>query len=90
VYRVAEEAVTNAVRHANAGTLAVTLRRQDGMLILEVTDDGRGFDPSGQGEDGRYGVVGMRERAALCGGQLDITSQPGRGTTVRLTIKDKE
>jgi signal transduction histidine kinase len=90
VYRVAEEAVTNAVRHANAGTLAVTLRRQDGMLILEVTDDGRGFDPSGQRGDGRYGLVGMRERAALCGGQLDIASQPGRGTTVRLAIEDKE
>jgi len=90
VYRVAEEAVTNAVRHANAGTLAITLRRQDGTLILEVVDDGRGFDPSDRREDGRYGVVGMRERAALCGGELEITSQPGKGTGVRLTIKDKE
>ncbi len=86
VYRVAEEAITNVVRHANAHALAVDLHRANGSVILAVRDDGRGFDSSGPRETGHYGLSGMQERAGLCGGVLDVASQPGRGTTVRLTV----
>lgn len=85
VYRVAQEALSNAARHSGAAHVAVTLRRrEDGGVELEVGDDGRGFafDESERG----LGIAGMRERALLIGGELTIESRPGRGTTVRLTV----
>lgn len=85
VYRVAQEALSNASRHSDAGRVAVRMRRrEDGGVVLEVTDDGRGFafDES----EGGLGIGGMRERALLVGGELTIESRPGRGTTVRLTL----
>ncbi|MGH3549082.1 MAG: sensor histidine kinase [Pseudonocardiaceae bacterium] len=76
---VAVEALTNVARHARAGQVAVTLNRQDDQAVLEIVDDGRGFDvqrtPFGQG------LRGMRERLAEHGGALDLRSDPG-GTTV--------
>ena len=88
VYRVAEEALTNVVRHANAGRLRVTLCLERGALLcLEVQDDGVGFDLAAQAGNGRYGMVGMHERAALCGGTLHVESQPGQGTIVRLSVE---
>jgi two-component system sensor histidine kinase UhpB len=85
VYRVAQEALSNAGRHSGAAQVTVALRRRDGGDVeLEVADDGRGFafDES----EGGLGIAGMRERALLIGGQLTIESRPGRGTTVRLTV----
>ncbi len=85
VYRVAQEALSNAARHSGAGCVAVELRRRkDGGVELEVSDDGRGFafDES----EGGLGIAGMRERALLIGGELTIESRPGRGTTVHLTV----
>ena len=85
VYRVAQEALSNAARHSGAGRVEVRLRRTDGGdVVLEVTDDGRGFafDESQRG----LGIGGMRERALLIGAELAIESRPGRGTTVRLTV----
>lgn len=87
VYRVAEEAVTNVVRHANAHTLAVALHRVNGTLALTVIDDGQGFNPPAQQKNGHYGLTGMQERAALCGGQVTVTSRPGKGTAVRLVVR---
>ena len=85
VYRVAQEALSNATRHSGATHVAVRLRRgsTDGVE-LEVSDDGRGFafDES----EGGLGIAGMRERALLIGGELSIESRPGDGTTVRLTV----
>jgi len=85
VYRVAQEALSNATRHSGADHVTVRLRRsvEDGVA-LEVTDDGRGFafDES----EGGLGLAGMRERALLIGGDLTIESRPGRGTSVRLVI----
>jgi two-component system, NarL family, sensor histidine kinase UhpB len=85
VYRVAQEALSNAARHSGADHVAVRLRRDPGAGVeLEVSDDGRGFafDESERG----LGIPGMRERALLVGGELTIESRPGHGTTVRLTV----
>jgi two-component system sensor histidine kinase UhpB len=85
VYRVAQEALSNAARHSGAGRIEVALRRrEDRGVELEVCDDGRGFafDES----EGGLGIAGMRERALLVGGELTIESRPGEGTTVRLSV----
>jgi two-component system sensor histidine kinase UhpB len=85
VYRVAQEALSNATRHSGAERVEVRLRRVgDGGVELAVGDDGRGFafDES----EGGLGIAGMRERALLIGGELTIESRPGHGTTVRLTV----
>jgi two-component system sensor histidine kinase UhpB len=85
VYRVAQEALSNAGRHSGAGRVAVNLlRRPDRGVELEVADDGRGF-AFAQSESG-LGIGGMRERALLIGGELQIESRPDHGTTVHLTL----
>lgn len=88
VYRVAQEAIANVAHHASATKLAVQLAC-NGVVALEVSDDGRGFDPRLAESAGHFGLSGMRERAQLAGGELSISSQPGRGTRVRLVIKDQ-
>ncbi|MFD3437200.1 histidine kinase [Streptomyces sp. NPDC058685] len=82
LYRVAQEALTNAARHAEAGRVEVKLHRTDGTVVLAVVDDGRGTGVAHEGA----GIRGMRERALLIGATLDITSQPQAGTEVRLTV----
>ena len=84
LYRIAQEALTNALKHAGASALGVELTRRDSAVSLRVSDDGRGFEPADVSD--RLGVRGMRERLALLGGQLSITSVPGAGTTVEATI----
>ena len=85
VYRVAQEALTNASRHSGATRVAVSLRHSDDGVELTVTDDGRGFAFE-QSERG-LGIAGMRERALLIGAELNIESRPGEGTTVRLSVR---
>ncbi|HEX2265549.1 MAG TPA: sensor histidine kinase [Solirubrobacterales bacterium] len=85
VYRVAQEALSNATRHSGADQVEVRLRRlESGGVVLEVADDGRGFafDESQRG----LGIGGMRERALLVGAELTIESRPEHGTTVRLDV----
>ncbi len=84
VYRITQEALTNVARHADAGRVdvGVELSNDGRKLRVEVRDDGRGFSP--EGADG--GVMGMRERALLVRGHLEVRSVPGRGTTVCLEI----
>jgi two-component system, NarL family, sensor histidine kinase UhpB len=85
VYRVAQEALSNAARHSGAERVEVRLRRRSGGGVeLEVADDGRGF--AFDDSEGGLGIAGMRERALLIGAELTIESRPGRGTTVRLTV----
>jgi two-component system sensor histidine kinase UhpB len=84
VYRVAQEALTNVVRHAGAENVDLVLERHDSGVVLSVRDDGRGI-----GERHLHsatGVAGMRERALLIGGSLSISGSPGRGTQVRLQV----
>ena len=82
VYRVVQEAMTNAVRHAHADALGLELGLDDGHLRAQVTDDGQGFVP----EDSDGGVTGMRERALLVQGRVEVDTAPGRGTTVTLCL----
>jgi PAS domain S-box-containing protein len=82
LFRVAQEALNNAVRHAGARAATVTLRRMDAGLLLAVRDEGVGFDPARPGEGRSLGLASMRERIGLVKGTLDIETAPGRGTTI--------
>lgn len=84
IYRVAQEALTNALRHAEADALRFTLRADGGELVLAVEDDGRGFEPRLAANGS--GLRGMRERALLVRGRLQVETAPGRGTAVRLRM----
>lgn len=83
VYRIAQEAVANAVRHSGAGRVTVTLRTEGAWLRLEVRDDGCGFDID-RGDADAFGLISMQERAQTLGGNLSVRSAPGEGTTVLL------
>jgi two-component system sensor histidine kinase UhpB len=89
-FRIAQEAVNNVIRHAGADQVLLTLAfGADGRLCLGVADDGRGFDPTALDRHlpaGRLGLLGMRERAALAGGQLTVRSAPGHGTIIEATF----
>jgi signal transduction histidine kinase len=85
LYRIAREALHNVVKHANATHLSVLLVRSTDAITLAVSDDGAGFDPSGD-FPGHLGLRSMRERVARLGGQLVIESAPGRGTRIRARI----
>ncbi|HEX5503216.1 MAG TPA: histidine kinase [Thermomicrobiales bacterium] len=80
--RVAQEALTNVVKHAAASEVAVTLARQGGVVALEIVDDGVGLGPAGAATDGHYGIRGMHERMELAGGRLTVGPAPGGGTRV--------
>jgi signal transduction histidine kinase len=83
VYRVVQESLTNAGRHAGAERIDVRVLQRDGELRILIRDDGRGFDPTAPGSG--FGLTGMRERAALVGGRLEIASDT-TGTTVCAVI----
>jgi signal transduction histidine kinase len=83
VVQVAREALSNVARHAGATTCRVSLRYEAPLALLEIDDDGRGFDTAAISGHG-YGLSNLRERAAMVGGSIEISSQPGQGTTVRL------
>jgi signal transduction histidine kinase len=87
VFRIAQEAMQNALRHAQASRVVVRLRADDGRLALEVVDDGIGFDPqSVELRARRLGLTSMEERAQRIGGRLEIRSTKGEGTTVHLDV----
>jgi signal transduction histidine kinase len=85
--RIAQEAVLNAVKHARARTVTITLTSAPDRVELVVNDDGPGFDSAAAVPVGHYGLIGMRERAAQIGARLQITSAPGSGTTVSVVVE---
>ena len=94
IYRVAQEALTNAERHAGSTVVEVDLEASDARTQLRVRDDGNGFDPGRPGRSSSQdpaasglGLRGMAERARLVGGELDVRSAPGGGTSVTLRIR---
>lgn len=87
LYRIAQESLHNALRHAGARRVDVRLATTDRLVVLEVADDGRGFDPAPRSSAGRrLGLSSMRDRARGVGGRLDVTSGPARGTTIRVEV----
>jgi two-component system sensor histidine kinase UhpB len=86
VYRIAQEALANIARHADASLVEVDLRSGNEGLELKVRDDGRGFSPDHAGHKGGLGLGGMAERARLVGGELTIDSRPGVGTELSLRV----
>jgi two-component system sensor histidine kinase UhpB len=89
-YRVAQEALTNIMRHARATEVRVSLRRAADRLLLQVRDNGRGFDTAAaraSAEHGHLGLLGMEERVGNVGGKLDISSWPGKGTTITASFE---
>jgi signal transduction histidine kinase len=92
LYRILQEALTNAHRHGHASLITVLCREDEDRTTLVVTDDGAGFDPGAvqKRRPGvplqRFGLHGMRDRAQMLGGTFDVTSEPGRGTTVRVVL----
>jgi len=84
VYRIVQEALTNAAKHADSAYATVSLSSSPGVIEVSVRDDGRGFDPGAPASG--FGLVGMRERAALLGGRVEVTSALGEGTTVRAIL----
>jgi PAS domain S-box-containing protein len=85
LYRIAQEAMQNTVKHAGASNVDLKLEQENGTVALEVSDDGSGFDPSGS-FPGHLGLRSMRERATQIGGTLEILSKPGEGTRVLTRI----
>ena len=86
LYRIAQEAIANVIYHADAKQLSIRLEMKEGLIELEIQDDGLGFDVEGQ-YPGHWGLQGMYERAELVSGQLSIQSQRGHGTTIQLAIQ---
>jgi signal transduction histidine kinase len=85
LYRVAQEAMHNIAKHAGATTVTLGLKNEDNQLTLEIHDNGKGFDPDEE-FPGHLGLRSMRERVAVLGGALQIVSDPGKGTTVIVTL----
>jgi signal transduction histidine kinase len=92
IYRVMQEALTNVSRHAQASKALVSVVERDGVVRASVSDDGRGLPdaerlgPRGDGLEGGFGMAGMRERAELVGGELELLPAPGHGMIVRLSV----
>ena len=86
LFRILQETLTNIARHANATRVDVRLAQENGDLILEVHDNGQGIGEEQLSTGSSLGILGMRERALLLGGELTISGEPGKGTTVRVRI----
>jgi signal transduction histidine kinase len=90
VYRVMQEALQNTHRHANATTVHIVWQRDGEDWVLRCSDDGAGFDVVRAARQPRsVGLVSMRERAELIGGQFDLRSTPGQGTTISVRIPSR-
>lgn len=86
LFRITQEALRNVTRHARATRVDVSLRHEGEALYLTIADDGRGFDPERVRPEPSLGLASMRERARLAGGNLDVLSGSGQGTTIRVTV----
>ncbi|MBV5281104.1 MAG: PAS domain S-box protein [Paludibacter sp.] len=85
-FRILQEAMTNIVKHAKATTVKVEFHNYDNVLILEIVDNGVGFDINNSGRNDSYGMIGMKERIFLLNGELDISSKVGKGTRIKVKV----
>lgn len=86
LYRILQEALTNIVKHAKATTVKVQLGINESRFFMEITDNGIGLDTTHKAKMDSFGLIGMRERVYLLDGDFDITSQPGKGTCIRIEM----
>ena len=89
LYRVAQEALTNVARHAQASLVKVSIQKLRGVIRMEIKDNGKSFEVQGvlpAGRNKRLGLLGMRERVEMVGGRFTVESAPGKGTTIRAQI----
>lgn len=86
LYRIVQEAITNIARHSEATKVSISLRRESAMLTLQIADNGKGFPDTVKPPASSFGIIGMRERAILLGGEFAITGIPGKGTTITVRI----
>jgi signal transduction histidine kinase len=86
IYRIAQEALGNVAKHAQAKQVQVRLTRTDSCVCLVVSDDGVGFNPDGRGKSGGLGLINMRERVRQLNGTFTFESEPGGGTTVKAEV----
>jgi signal transduction histidine kinase len=86
LFRIAQEALNNTLKHARASLVRVQLKQGDGKFILEIQDNGEGFNQTEHGSRGGLGLQGMRERAEELNGKLDIATTPGGGTSIRVEV----
>jgi signal transduction histidine kinase len=86
LFRIAQEGVTNALKHAQARTVGIFLNFKPELIELCVNDDGRGFDPAAAAVNGHFGLRGLRERARALDAELALDSSPGQGTRLRLVV----
>ena len=90
LYRIVQEALRNVATHARARNVTVTLDQLDGHLMMQVTDDGCGFDPTAPSRRSGLGLVSLGERVRMLGGALDVTAAPGAGTRVAVRLPTRE
>jgi signal transduction histidine kinase len=86
IFRIVQESLTNVTRHAEASRVEIILLQRADELMVEVHDNGKGFDPASAAMRKSFGLLGMRERATVLGGSIDIASRPEQGTLVSLRI----
>jgi signal transduction histidine kinase len=86
LFRILQESLTNIARHAEARSVEILLRRDATHIRLDIKDDGKGFDAEAVGSKKTFGLLGMRERVIMLHGSLNITSLPGEGTQVSVSI----
>jgi signal transduction histidine kinase len=86
IFRIFQEALTNVARHSGAKTVRATLSKTEKDIVLEVIDDGRGFEPAALANPRSLGIVGMRERARILGGTLHLEGRPGAGARLWVTM----
>ena len=86
LFRILHEALTNVAKHAKAKVVKVQLSNKTNKLIMEIIDNGVGFDENNKGRQDSYGLIGMKERVFLLEGSLDISSKVGKGTSVRVEM----
>jgi signal transduction histidine kinase len=89
IFRIVQESLTNVARHAEASSVEITLSQDADNFIVEVRDDGKGFDSAGAAKKKSFGLLGMRERAAVLGGSIDITSVRRQGTVISVHLPMK-
>src|ERR1700730_10770465 len=84
IFRIVQEALTNVARHANATQMDISVRKEDGEVVLEIRDNGKGISKEQLCAIESIGILGISERAHLLGGTLSVIGDPGKGTVVRV------